>query len=590
MIIMRKLLFSIALLFMFIATGHSQMWVTGYWGCWAQQGGSNDPRTPGSIDWKTWTHIIHQSTDPSRTQVPDPTHPEAHYFTYGCSGYVEFTTNLRAMIDSAHVHGRKVLLGLGGTGGKVNDFDWIVLNGHLSEYVNSCMNMARTWGYDGFDLDIEPPMASAAGVSRTYDLIRMLSDSAKTLPGGRCISFALPPWNDQWTLRADSALKYIDQFNVMNYDYSLNSQNSVTEHNAPLYPYYCPSTPRRLDQTNNISWQDSMYWSTVHGGGGGLIPKSKLGVGLAFYGYRWRATDICSPGSGVNSTTSYGFIHDQYKTPALAYRYHWDDVAKVPYLAWSDASGMPGGANVAEKFVTFDDTNSIAIKARWAKDNGYGGLMVWALYYEEVGHPLINAVNKGLGGGVITPPRVDTTIIIPPPPPVVSICDTAYQRGYLVGRSSVVCPPPVICPPVVVCPPAILCPPVVICPPPPVCDTVRYFDNGFLMGFNEGVSAGIDMFDSTVIYNEGFSMGYKSFDSSGTFFAGFIQGSLAVAPVHDTVRVYIDGIDPNATYKYFSASLTDSALNVYLKSGAILHYIGTKSSTTGKVSYRGIKP
>lgn len=380
----------------------TNMWVTGYWLCYAQ-GGNDDPRTFGNIDWTTWTHIIHQSTDPSRTQIPDPLHPEAHYYTYGC-GYAAFTTNLRAMIDSAHARGRFVLLGLGGTGGRVNDFDWIVQNGHLSEYVNSCMNLARLWGYDGFDFDIEPPMSSPDGVQRTYDILRMFSDSAKTLPRGRIISFALPPWNEQWTLRADSALQWIDQFNVMNYDYSLNSQNSVTEYNTPLYPYDCPSTPRSLNLTNNLWYQDSMYVKVPHGGGGGLIPKSRLGVGLAFYGYRWNAENICRAGTGVNSTTSYAYIHNLYNTAGTAYRYHWDPVVSSPYLAWQFDDGTSDAVynlTGTQRFITFDDTNSIAIKSRWAKDQGYGGLMVWALYYEEAGHPLVKAINKGLGGGTI---------------------------------------------------------------------------------------------------------------------------------------------------------------------------------------------
>jgi len=527
---MKRIFLALVILFLFYSSSFAQQWVTGYWACWAQGQSNSDPRIAGAIDWNTYTHIVHQQLDPVQSQIPDATHPEARYFTYGC-GYASWSLNLRAMIDSAHAHGRKAIIGLGGTSGHAVDFDWIVANGHLEEYVSSIMGLIRNWGYDGVDFDIEPPLSSAAGVARTYQLLRVMHDSLVAVRGDRhSISFALPPWHNQWTLRADSALKYIDQFNVMNYDYSLNSQGTVTEHNAPLYPYNCPITPGRFDQTSNVSWQDSMYWSTVHGGGGGLIPKSKLGVGLAFYGYRWRATDLCAPGGGVNSTTSYAFIHDQYKTPALAYRYHWDDVAKVPYLAWSDASVMPGGAGATEKFVTFDDTNSIAIKARWAKDNGYGGLMVWALYYEEAGHPLINAVNKGLGGGVITPPKPDTTIIPPPPPtPTVSVCDTAYQRGFMSGKASVVCPPLVVCPP---------------CP------------------------------DTTIIWMRGFNAGKASI----------------ICPVAKRDTIYIDGIDPLKTYSYFSTSLTDSAVNVYLKSGAKFLYMGTKSSTTGKVPVRGYKP
>jgi len=93
------------------------------------------------------------------------------------------------------------------------------------------------------------------------------------------------------------------------------------------------------------------------------------------------------------------------------------------------------------------------------------------------------------------------------------------------------------------------------------------------MGYDEGVSVGMEMFDSAAIYN-----------------AGFVSGASSVTSVHDTVMIYVDGIDPNATYKYFSTSLTDADVNLYLKSGAKFLYMGTKSSTTGKVPVRGYKP
>lgn len=57
---------------------------------------------------------------------------------------------------------------------------------------------------------------------------------------------------------------------------------------------------------------------------------------------------------------------------------------------------------------------------------------------------------------------------------------------------------------------------------------------------------------------------------------------------HDTL--YVNGIDPRAIYKYFSTSLSDSSVQIYLKGGALIYYMGTKSSTTSKTPIRGYKP
>ena len=77
----------------------------------------------------------------------------------------------------------------------------------------------------------------------------------------------------------------------------------------------------------------------------------------------------------------------------------WIEDQKVPYAVNGD------------QWVSFDDNKSLRNKVRWAKEQGFGGIMVWALdlddFYGQCGggpFPLLKAINEELLGKV--PPAV----------------------------------------------------------------------------------------------------------------------------------------------------------------------------------------
>ncbi|HQF54149.1 MAG TPA: glycosyl hydrolase family 18 protein [Fibrobacteria bacterium] len=69
---------------------------------------------------------------------------------------------------------------------------------------------------------------------------------------------------------------------------------------------------------------------------------------------------------------------------------HWDDTAKANWATTPD-----GG------YVTWDDPRTAAMKARWAKENGYAGAIVWELSQDHAGggnHPIMDSLAKVLLG------------------------------------------------------------------------------------------------------------------------------------------------------------------------------------------------
>ena len=101
------------------------------------------------------------------------------------------------------------------------------------------------------------------------------------------------------------------------------------------------------------------------------VPASKLVVGVPFYGRGF--ADVHDANRGLDQ--AYGRYAGDHAWPALVadfidkngYVRYWDAAAGEPYL-WN-----------AEKreFISYDDPQSLALKANYVKAHGLGGLMYW---------------------------------------------------------------------------------------------------------------------------------------------------------------------------------------------------------------------
>ncbi len=410
------------------ASAQTGLRAVGYWEYWSPT--FPDPRVKGAIDWNTMTHIIHHQGNPSQTQIVDPAISRVHYWSPGNGTFASYETNQRPLIDSAHAHGRKVLLGLGGTGGTGSNWDWMSANGKMREFVSGISYYCKLRGYDGVDIDWEYPgggtVFGVSEVSAAYDLLRSLRDTLNTWSTPGTICWAAQPWSANWHLRPDSVQKWASFINVMNYDYQ-DYGSSVNAHHTALYPY----GHTHADTVETTSWQDSLYSTNSPANGWGSTShynKSFINVGLGFYGHgrTGNALGVAGTSSGFEryGTCTLGM----YNTPGTAYRYHYDNVAQSPYLAWTDASAPGCGFGSTVHFHTFDDTVSIAVKSKWARDLGYGGVMIFDLPGDDGAYSLMRAVKKGLGGGVVVPPPSD---VVPPAVAIASPGVGAVVSGAL---------------------------------------------------------------------------------------------------------------------------------------------------------------
>jgi chitinase len=170
--------------------------------------------------------------------------------------------------------------------------------------------------------------------------------------------------------------QYVDTVNLMAYDYYEPDSDPTTGHHAPLFTN--PSDPKKISADNSVREYEQA----------GVQPE-KIVLGVPFYGHIWGdvpTTDhgLYQPGKDIpNARAQYGNSPDaMLKNGFIRY---WDPTASVPYLY-----------NPEKKvFVSYEDSESLALKSKYVLDHKLRGIMFWDYEADSTG-ALLNAVNTGL--------------------------------------------------------------------------------------------------------------------------------------------------------------------------------------------------
>jgi chitinase len=423
-------LFVLALILPVKAHGQTKPWVTGYYPIW-----SYCSMSPSDVDFSTITHVIIFTADPDTATYP--------YFSPvtkpGDSSSIEWGTPnpnctpqgkwgkpagysyLRWMNDSAHTHGAKTLLCLGGIYGPGRDkMAWIGRDSVKTQaWANAAIAYVKRKGMDGVDLDWEYPAGSTSGYMR---MLRILRRQLNTMSPPGVLAIAAPAWTDNTAYDFGTIGSLVDQINIMSYDFSGGSQawfNSGIGNNTPLYP----GTSGWWNWNNHGARQ----WMAKG------VPAAKLSMGIPFYS--WKFTGPTKPTDPIGGR-SYGTYADAVNAIATygSGIYHWDDSARAPWIAYTS-----GGTNY---FITYQDTNAVKADVKWSMDQQLGGVMLYELWAGWLSNapsgqrdPLLKAVKRALPVSSIPAPlpapTIDTTYMKA----------MAYASGYKDGRASVICPP-----------------------------------------------------------------------------------------------------------------------------------------------------
>jgi hypothetical protein len=352
---------------------------------------------PAKVDYTAFTHLVIFTTEVSASSPyfrEMPGTVDSCNFDGGlCGGYNTPSGSLKAVVDSAHAHGVKVLFcvaGLGGTSvqNAITMYTDSVKRAAYLHYVLGKNGWANRRNFDGVDFDFEYPSYAAADCKQFRDFIRQVRDTLNTWNPNAVITFDVAS-DLHPAFTGDTALfnsDKIQQINIMAYGMAAGS--SVTGFSSPLFQPKSTYT-----NYNGSSWFQNPYNQGITAWSKAGIKKKKIGILIPFEMEKTSGVD--APGqTRINGFSFTNYSEVLGKLNQYPASYHWDDIAKVPWLGFTESG--------TKWFYTYEDTLSIRLKIQAAKDSGVGGIGIWELgrgYVSSANPPdqLLKTVKKEMG-------------------------------------------------------------------------------------------------------------------------------------------------------------------------------------------------
>ena len=285
-----------------------------------------------------------------------------------------------------------VLVSVGGWLWSGNFSDMALTKESRSRFIESVVEFVDHYKLDGLDIDWEYPGMIGAGNrfrpedKRNYTLLvkelRERFNREQSRLGRTLLLSVAAGASTEFIAHTEMGRvqRYLDTVNLMAYDYYEPGSEKISGNHAPLYTN--PADPKRVSADRSVL-------EFEHVG----VPPRKIVLGVPFYGHVWGdvgPTDhgLFQPGVPVpNAFANYGNIVTSMLQQGFT-RY-WDAAASVPYL-YSEQK---------RQFVSYEDTESLALKCAYVRRKGLAGVMFWEYMGDPTGALLstINGVFYGNG-------------------------------------------------------------------------------------------------------------------------------------------------------------------------------------------------
>jgi GH18 family chitinase len=407
----------------------SGKWVTGYYGAWFWD--VPDYQAPQHVDMTQMTHFVFGRIAPGGGDrsggLPGEVVPGAGTAQNNrlVGPGAPTRTVEQYMIDRAHQVGTKALVMLGGDGDNTG-FRRSTEPAVRALFVKRLVDYLVARDYDGIDVDWEGIASNDTdSQQRLENLIADLRAEAATrtrYQDGKPFLITYPA--GMINLNIDHVLSHhvrlgqlVDQFNLMSYGMGWFGSGWHSTVFAPL----TGNTPQRpMDIKSTIQ-------KYVDAG----IPRTKIGMGIGFYGMNYKPT-FTQPGQSTDGyPMSHWSVNDVHWNYAMLHKhgylsngtYIYDSATQTSYRTY------PGGyypANRTESgYLSYEDPASIAAKGAFAlstrEGEGAAGTIVWMVNYgttDGVNNPLMHAVKKAFLDPNAEEPGPNPNPDPNPPPPI----------------------------------------------------------------------------------------------------------------------------------------------------------------------------
>lgn len=265
----------------------------------------------------------------------------------------------------------RILLSIGGWGAE-GFSDAASSEASRAEFAESVAQLLAEQQLDGLDIDWEYPGLGDAGIrSRPEDKqnftsllkalrrrLDRLADDQHRRNNPYLITAALADREFVANIELARVGTVLDWVNLMTYDFH-GSLTKTTGHHSALHRSATSAPDERSVESAVVQF--------VAAG----VPANKLVVGVPFYGKEFRDAKaenrgLDQPFSGQVPVYPWSQLAAQFIDRSGYVRY-WDDAAQVPYL-WNAQT---------HAFLSYDDPQSLALKAQFVKAQNLGGMMYW---------------------------------------------------------------------------------------------------------------------------------------------------------------------------------------------------------------------
>ncbi len=291
----------------------------------------------------------------------------------------------KTVTGDAHREGVKVLISLGGWGWD-KQFASITSKPEAEErYVKAVLEVIDTNDYDGIDLDWEYPDTEqeVVGFERLVRRFRKDLDEIgkrKGRPMFLTMAASSNPGTLRW-LSKEVLLETMDWINVMTYDFA-GPWTDYAGHHSPLF------ASSKQPGGKGRSTAASMEYLVKERG----LPPDRLAVGIPLYGKGFAVAEPYASTKGVKDAgrRQPGGNFSRLETLRKeGWKRIWDDETKAPWLVAPDNKAVIG----------YDDAESVALKSRWAVENGFRGVFFWQVNGDRLpdgSNPLQEAARQNL--------------------------------------------------------------------------------------------------------------------------------------------------------------------------------------------------
>lgn len=284
----------------------------------------------------------------------------------------------------------KVLISVGGWNWSGRFSDMAANDENRTKFADSCVEFLTKYKLDGVDLDWEYPVGGGleTNLKSPKDkqnftlLLQKIREKlvAQGLKDNKNYLLTIAAGASNYYIKnteVDKFHNYLDYVNLMTYDIH-GPWDLYCDFNSPLF------------DNNDQSFQykisiDSSIKAWLNAG----LPADKLVVGVPFYGYKYDVLKNANGGLYQKHTNgkalSYKDIKVNYSSnPEYTKNFHEESL--VPWLYNGNT------------FISYDDTQSIGLKAEYIREQNLGGAMIWELSQDFEGE-LLNSLYEGLYEG-----------------------------------------------------------------------------------------------------------------------------------------------------------------------------------------------